>query len=147
MSRNKVSHQDVQELVKKGLIPADSPDAFGDLAPLVERVVNTGFPHPTPEFVFAPPRKFAFDLAWPEFKVAFEREGGKFTTVRCVCGQTKRVFVSRHHSKVGLEIDLVKYNLAATMSWIVLRGTPGLIAEGAVIDQVVFALSSRRGLK
>ena len=68
-------------------------------------------PDPAREFVFAPPRKWRFDFAWPDRKVALEVEGGVFTG-------------GRHTSSVGFLKDISKYNTAESLGWHVLRCTP-----------------------
>jgi hypothetical protein len=139
----------MREWVDKGLVTAPADDS-PDLAPIlfVTRVV--GFPDPIPEYEFCPNRKFRFDLAWPDYLVAFEREGGTFTAVTCSCGKKRTVFVSRHHSRDGLEEDAIKYNLAATANWLVIRATPGMIKSGQAAAHLCAALrlrepSSRKG--
>lgn len=62
------------------------------------------------EYQFAPPRKFRFDFAIPDLKIAAEYEG---------------IFSkkSRHTTQSGYSKDCEKYNLAATNGWRVLRYT------------------------
>ncbi|MBD0822623.1 hypothetical protein ICJ85_01195 [Aestuariibaculum marinum] len=62
------------------------------------------------ELKFSEERKFRFDWAIPDLKIAIEYEGlfsGK----------------SRHTTKSGFSRDTEKYNLAAIEGWIVLRYT------------------------
>lgn len=124
--------------------PKTPADALGDLAITVAFAQSEGFGSPTPEFRFAPPRMFRFDLCWPDQKVALEREGGKFTMVRCQCGRKRTVFVSRHHSRKGLEKDIEKYNIAATLGWLLIRVTPGMISSGLAACHLLDALRARR---
>jgi len=66
---------------------------------------------PETEFKFWPGRRFRFDYAWLEYKIAVEIEGG--------------VFIRGRHSRgVGMINDMIKYNYAAMTGWIVLRYTP-----------------------
>lgn len=66
------------------------------------------------ECQFDPPRKWRFDFAWPEQKLAVEIEGG--------------VFVSGRHSRgAGLTADCEKYAEALCLGWRVLRVTPAQV--------------------
>ncbi len=63
---------------------------------------------PEREYRFAPPRKWRFDFAWPNLRVAVELEGGVWTG-------------GRHATGAGLVSDMDKYNAAASLGWLVLR--------------------------
>ena len=65
---------------------------------------------PVREFVFAPPRRWRFDFAWPDLKVAVEIDGGTWNG-------------GRHASGVGMQGDLEKHNRATCLGWKVLRFT------------------------
>jgi len=67
-------------------------------------------PAPTPEYRFAPPRRWRFDRAWPERRVAVELEGGVWSG-------------GRHTRPAGYEADVEKYNTATVEGWRVLRFT------------------------
>lgn len=73
---------------------------------------------PRPEYVFAPPRKFRFDFAWRQRKIAIEVDGG--------------IYARRpsHHSLRGILRDMEKQNLATMLGWRVLRYTPQQIEAG-----------------
>lgn len=60
------------------------------------------------EYRFCPTRRFRFDCAWPEQKVAVEIEGGLWVT-------------SRHRTGLGYHRDMQKYNLATQLGWKLLR--------------------------
>lgn len=64
-----------------------------------------------PEFRFAPPRRWRFDWAWPEFKVALEVEGGAWTG-------------GRHTRGKGFLNDMEKYNEAVCLGWRIIRVVP-----------------------
>lgn len=64
-------------------------------------------PHPK-EYRFHPKRRWRFDVAWPEHKVAVELEGGVWTR-------------GRHTRGKGYMKDLEKYNAAVSMGWRLLR--------------------------
>lgn len=70
-----------------------------------------GLPDPTPELVFAPPRKWRFDFAWVGQCVALEVEGGIWTG-------------GRHTRGSGFTKDMEKYNEAAARGWRVIRVAP-----------------------
>lgn len=70
-----------------------------------------GLPAPLTEHRFHPDRKWRFDYAWPDAKVALEVEGGVWTG-------------GRHTSSSGFLKDIEKYNAAARLGWRVLRCTP-----------------------
>lgn len=72
-------------------------------------VRNFGIPHEL-EHVFARPRRWRFDIAFPEHKVAIEYEG--------VMG-----YKSRHTTISGYTGDCEKYNTATILGWRVLRYT------------------------
>lgn len=91
-----------------------------------------GLPRPEPEYEFAKPRKFRFDAAWIEQKVAFEKEG--------IGGKGK----SRHTTFEGYERDCEKYSLAAILGWCVVRATARQIDSGAAAEWVRRALEQRR---
>lgn len=66
---------------------------------------------PVKEHVFHAHRKWRFDYAFPEHKVALEVEGGVWTG-------------GRHTSSRGFLGDMEKYNEAAALGWRVVRCTP-----------------------
>jgi hypothetical protein len=83
------------------------------------------------EYRFHPTRKWRFDLAVPARKVAFEREGG--TWVR-----------GAHNRGKHYESDCTKYNSAAILGWLVIRGTVDMIESGLALTQFLEALEVRR---
>lgn len=60
------------------------------------------------EYRFHPVRRWRFDFAIPEEKIAIEIEGGVWTR-------------GRHTRGAGYTADLEKYNTATVMGWRVLR--------------------------
>jgi very-short-patch-repair endonuclease len=70
-----------------------------------------GLPAPVAEHKFEPMRRWRFDYAWPEVKIALEVEGGIYTG-------------GRHTSSSGFVKDMAKYNRAAVLGWRVLRIEP-----------------------
>ena len=81
---------------------------------------SAGLPEPIPEFRFQPPRRWRFDWAWPDIKLAIEQEGG--------------VWIQGRHSRgVGMVADMEKYNSAAIAGWRVLRFTPKQMSNGEAL--------------
>lgn len=68
------------------------------------------------EFYFHPKRRWRFDYACPELKIALEVEGGVWTG-------------GRHTRGLGFLKDMEKYNTATTMGWRILRCTPSNKSE------------------
>ena len=91
---------------------------------------RAGMPEPTPELRFAPPRRFRFDWAWPEARVALEVEGAVWTS-------------GRHTRGSGFLKDVEKYNLAASLGWLVFRTTPQQLTDLALVRMVATAVRER----
>ncbi len=84
-----------------------------------------GLPEPQRELRFHDTRRWRFDLAWPEHKLAVEVDGGSWVN-------------GRHNRASGWLADQEKMNEAALMGWRVLHVTPG-----QVNDWSAFALLER----
>ncbi|MEM4203152.1 MAG: hypothetical protein QXS54_03685 [Candidatus Methanomethylicaceae archaeon] len=80
-------------------------------------------PAPEREYYFDPPRKWRFDYAWPERKVAVEIEGGVWT-------------YGRHNRAATFIKDLEKYNRAVELGWRVLRYTPQQLSLVDTYEQI-----------
>lgn len=85
-------------------------------------------PVPEREFRFAAPRRWRFDFAWPDQKIALETEGATFTN-------------GRHVRGVGYELDCIKYSEAAIRGWKVIRATGNMIKNGTAIELLTRALN------
>lgn len=72
---------------------------------------GAGIPRAQTEFTFHPTRKWRFDYAWPEFRLALEVEGGAWTN-------------GRHTRGSGFVRDLEKYSEAAALGWRIIRVVP-----------------------
>lgn len=72
------------------------------------------------ELVFAAPRKWRFDFAWVDTKVAVEIEGGTWIH-------------GRHARGADFERDAEKYNTAAAYGWRVFRFTTDMVEDGRAI--------------
>lgn len=77
---------------------------------------------PEREFIFAPPRRWRIDFAWPELKIAVEVES------------------SVHRIKNRFAGDLEKYNELTKRGWRLFRYTRKMIETGAPILEVMEAL-------
>lgn len=87
-----------------------------------------GLPEPLREYRFHPKRRWRFDMAWPDDRVALEVEGGVYTG-------------GRHTRGRGFQEDCVKYNEAALLGWTVLRVTGEQIDDGSALDWLRRALT------
>ena len=73
-----------------------------------------GLPKHEREYRFCPDRKYRFDFAFPDYKVAVECDGG--------------VWVA-HGGRHGGDGDREKLNLAAAMGWRVLRFSLAMLRQ------------------
>lgn len=78
------------------------------------------FPKPSVEFRFHPTRRWRFDFAWPDQKLALEIEGGVYV-------------VGAHTRGAHFEGDCEKYAEALVLGWRVLRVTPRHIKGGRAL--------------
>ena len=79
------------------------------------------------EYKFHPTRRWRFDYAIPEHKIALEVEGGVWTG-------------GRHTSPKGFLGDIEKYNTATLMSWRVFRTTPDELYKLSTINLIKAAI-------
>ena len=79
------------------------------------------------EFKFHPVRKWRFDYAVPEHKIALEVEGGVWTG-------------GRHTAPKGFLGDIEKYNTATLMGWRVFRTTPDDLYKKKTLDLMKSAI-------
>ena len=78
-------------------------------------------PHAIREFPFHAGRKWRFDFAWLDQKIAVEIEGGTHVN-------------GRHNRHDGFEKDAEKYNTAVMDGWRVLRFTGAMVMDGRAIN-------------
>lgn len=78
---------------------------------------------PVTEYRFAPPRRWRFDFAWPDRRLALEVQGAIFTQGR----HTRGPALLKEHEKL---------NTAASLGWRVLFCTPQQIANGEAIQWI-----------
>ena len=88
------------------------------------------FGPPVPEFRFMAGRRFRFDAAWPERRVAYEREGGTHTQ-------------GRHVRPIGYRNDCEKYSEAAILGWCVVRATADMERDGTALALLRRALEGK----
>jgi hypothetical protein len=76
-------------------------------------------------------RRWCFDFAWPDLRVAVEIEGGGWVA-------------GRHTRGPGFEADCEKYAEAATRGWTVLRVTPSQVRAGRALAWAEAVLRAAR---
>lgn len=94
---------------------------------LLAQICAADLPEPVRELVFHPGRRFRFDLAWVDKKVAVEVMGATFSG-------------GRHVRGTGYESDCLKANIASLDGWMVLRFTRAMIEDGTAIETLVTVL-------
>lgn len=82
------------------------------------------------EFRFHPTRKWRFDYAIPEHKIAIEIDGGVWTQ-------------GRHTRPQGYINDMEKFNAAAAMGWLVLKFTPDTQCTAATLNIIRETINNR----
>lgn len=80
------------------------------------------------EYRFTPKRKWRFDYAIPQYKIALEVEGGIWTK-------------GRHTRPKGFIGDIEKYNTATLMGWKLLRTTPQDLTSQKTIKMLKCAIN------
>ena len=92
---------------------------------LLSQIIDFGgFPEtPVREHKFHPVRRWRFDLAFLENKLAIEIEGGVWIR-------------GRHTRGSGFISDIDKYNNAVLLSWKVLRFTPNDVKVGKALQVI-----------
>lgn len=98
---------------------------------LTEQLIVIDLPEPEREYRFHPTRRWRFDLAWPDVRLAVEVEGGTWSG-------------GRHTRGTGFEADCEKYNEATLSGWRVLRVTGSMIESGRAMALVERALRPAR---
>lgn len=90
-----------------------------------------GLPAPVRELQFYPSRKWRADLAWPDYRLLVEYEGGVYIN-------------GRHTRGRGFENDCDKYNTATLEGWRVMRFTKKHVKSGLAVDFISRALANAR---
>lgn len=91
----------------------------------------SGLPAPVTEHRFDAVRRWRFDYAWPDRRVALEVEGGVWVG-------------GRHNRPAGFCKDLEKYSEAAAQGWRLIRCQPRELMTDRVADWLRRALSFSR---
>lgn len=81
------------------------------------------------EFLFHPTRKWRFDYAIPEYKIALEVEGGVWTR-------------GRHIRPQGFLGDIEKYNAGTLLGWRIFRVTPDDLCRMKTLEMLKQAISA-----
>lgn len=102
-----------------------SPKDFSGL--LAAQIRAVGMMAPQREVRFHPVRKWRFDLAWPELKVAVEVHGAVFSG-------------GRHTRGDGFTKDREKINAASLLGWRVFEVTTKWVQSGQALEVVKEAL-------
>lgn len=95
------------------------------------------------EHVFFPGRKWRFDYAIIEHKIAIEVEGATYkkTTFKSKkTGENITVMGGRHNIGEGYLNDMEKYNAAAMIGWRVFRVTPAGLLKSKTLDMLKSAI-------
>lgn len=82
------------------------------------------------EYKFHDTRKWRFDFAIPDKKIAIEVEGGIWVQ-------------GRHNRASGFIKDMEKYNTAASMGWLLIRATPDNILSIKILTMIRNAINNR----
>jgi hypothetical protein len=82
---------------------------------------------PLIEHKFHPTRKWRFDYAWEDYRIALEVEGGVWVG-------------GRHTSGAGFVKDMEKYNEAACLGWRIIRCQPRELCSIKTVDNIKRAM-------
>jgi len=87
-----------------------------------------GIPPFVTEHVFHPDRKWRFDFAWLDSRVALEVEGGRWVG-------------GGHNRGKGFSKDVEKYNQAQLLGWRVFRCEPSKLCMSETVQMIRKALT------
>lgn len=87
---------------------------------VLTKILEKRWPGVVAEYKFHPDRKWRFDYAWVDKKIALEIEGGIWKKGRHVRGK-------------GYENDCEKYSEAAVLGWRIIRATPAMCKNGMMM--------------
>ena len=90
---------------------------------LLFQIKAVGIITPELEYRFHPKRRWRFDIAWIDKKLAVEVEGGTWIN-------------GRHNRAPGFEKDCIKYGEAMKLGWDVYRCTGDMIKRGEAIETI-----------
>ena len=87
------------------------------------------------EYRFHPVRRWRFDFAFPEIKLAVEVQGITYFGGRENTG--------RHHTAKGIEADLEKYDEAMRFGWDVYCCSQKMVESGRAIETILILMDLR----
>jgi very-short-patch-repair endonuclease len=90
-------------------------------------------PEPEREVRFHPVRRWRFDYAWPDQRIALEIDGGVWVG-------------GRHSGGAGQVKDMEKMNHAAALGWRVFRCEPKPASVRAVLELVSSAIGAKEAM-
>ena len=85
---------------------------------------------PVMEHRFHPSRRWRFDFAYPDKKLAIEYQGGVYMNK------------SGHSNVSGMERDCLKFSSAAALGWRVMPINAGMVRRGEAVQLVAEALKA-----
>ena len=95
---------------------------------LAVQIAARGLPLPVRQLRFHPTRKWLFDFAWPQRKLAVEVDGGEWVR-------------GNHWRPEGVARDREKAVAADRLGWTVLHFTGSAVRSGAALAKLTEALS------
>lgn len=120
---------------------------------LAQQCVAVKLPEPKREHQFAPPRKWRFDLAWPDAREQIQETSHRFLILLSslsplllsplaveIEGGAASKEGGRHRRRAGYLADMEKYNEAVLLGWRVLRVTPQQVESREALHRVGRAL-------
>jgi len=99
-------------------------------------------PEAVRELRFHPTRRWRFDFAWQDLKLAVEVEGGAEMHGRR--NRKGKVMKSGHLTIKGFRGDCEKYNEASMLGWHVLRFSGAMIKDGTAIATIERAIKAKQ---
>ena len=96
---------------------------------MLHQIDAANFPTPELEYRFHPVRRWRFDLAWIDQRLALEVEGATWSG-------------GRHTRGSGFAADCEKYNTALLIGWRVLQVTGNQVKSGAALSWLEQALQA-----
>jgi len=90
-------------------------------------IKRQGIQEPEVEYRFHPNRRWRFDFAWPEHKIALEVDGGTYSN-------------GRHTRGAGFHKDCEKLNEAVKLGWRVLRMDAAMAQDEAYVGGILAAV-------
>lgn len=115
----------------RGVSVADISDPVVRERAFRAALARARLPSPVAEHRFARPRRWRFDFAWVDHRVALEVEGGAWTG-------------GRHARGKGFLADCEKYSTAAALGWLLIRVPPAELCALRTLDWIARALTHSR---